>query len=78
MSPIEEEKFQYWKAEAEKIWFEKEYNHLAWFVGINYEIPRGIGYEIGRRLIANYLSTHPDKKASELYAAEANMFLPNN
>ena len=76
MSPIDEEEFQYWKAEAEKIWFNKEYNHLAWFVGINSEIPRGTGYEIGRRLIANYLSMHQDKKASELYATEAKTFLP--
>lgn len=76
ISPISEEEFIYWRSEAEKIWFNNEYDHLAWFIGLNSEIPRGTGYEIGRRLIAEYLAIHPDKKASELYSEDSKEFLP--
>jgi len=77
ITPIKEEEFLYWRSEAEKVWFNKKYNHLAWFIGLNSEIPRGTGYEIGRRLIADYLNIHSDKKASTLYATESKEFLPN-
>ncbi len=77
ISPISEEVFVYWRSEAEKIWFNNEYDHLAWFIGLNSEIPRGTGYEIGRRLIADYLRNHPGKKASELYSVVSREFLPN-
>ena len=77
ITPIPEEDFLHWRSEAEKIWFRSDYDHLAWFVGLNSEIPRGTGYEIGRRLIADYLSANLDKKASEMYSTEAKEFLPN-
>lgn len=76
ISPISEEEFLHWQSEAKKMWFNSEYDHLAWFIGLNSEIPRGTGYEIGRRLIADYLATHPDEKASGLYSTKSKEFLP--
>jgi len=74
--PVDEDLFAHWRVEAEKDWFNPEYDYLAWFIGLNSDIPRGTGYEIGRRLIGEYLDAHPGERASALYGAPAEVFLP--
>ena len=75
-TPVDEEELAFWREEAEKDWFNPDYDHLAWFIGLNSDIPRGTGYEIGRRIVREYLATHPDERPSTLYATAANEFLP--
>ena len=74
--PVDEETFAYWRSEAEKDWFNSDYDYLAWFIGLNSDIPRGTGYELGRRIIGEYLTAHPGERASKLFGAPAEQFLP--
>lgn len=73
---VDEEQLAYWMTEAEKDWFNPEYDHMAWFIGLNSNIPRGTGYQIGRRIIGDYLASHPGERPSTLYAKPAMKFLP--
>lgn len=75
-TPLPEETLAFWRAKAEQEWFHPEYDHLGWFVGLNSDIPRGTGYQIGFRLIEEYLAAHPGGCASMLYAVRADRFLP--
>ncbi len=75
-TPVGEESFAYWRSEAEKGWFNADYDYLAWFIGLNSDIPRGTGYELGRRIIGEYLGAHPGERASTLASAPAKQFLP--
>lgn len=74
--PVDEESFAYWRTEAENTWFTEEYDYLAWFIGLNSAIPRGTGYELGRRIIGEYLAAHPDERASMLFDVPSEQFLP--
>jgi uncharacterized protein YjaZ len=67
-----------WWERAEREWFASEYDYYTWFVGIGTEFPRGVGYSIGRRIVAEYLSAHPEERASTLCAAAAERFLPSS
>ncbi len=65
-----------WWAKAEKEWFNPDYDYLAWFIGLNSDIPRGTGYSIGRSIIRDYLAANPEERPSTLYGTVANKFLP--
>jgi uncharacterized protein YjaZ len=67
--------FDFWKKEAEKMWFNTEYDHLAWFIGLNSDIPRGTAYAIGFKMVGDFLKKHPSETAASLYATPADKFL---
>jgi uncharacterized protein YjaZ len=67
--------FDKWKANAEKVWFEKEFDYLEWFVGLKKIIPANTGYTIGFAMVSEYLKKHPGSSAASLYATPANVFL---
>ncbi|HRN71145.1 MAG TPA: DUF2268 domain-containing putative Zn-dependent protease, partial [Candidatus Woesebacteria bacterium] len=61
---------------AEKEFNNTDYDHSAWFYGnVELGIPRWAGYSLGFKMVKDYLAKHPDKKLSELYAAETNTFM---
>jgi uncharacterized protein YjaZ len=70
------EQFKEWRAKAEKVWFEKEFDYLEWFVGLKKTIPANAGYTIGFALVADYLRKHPKSTAASLYATPASFFVP--
>jgi uncharacterized protein YjaZ len=72
---LSEEQFKEWKAKAEKIWFNPEYDHLEWFVGLKKTIPANTGYTIGFRMVSQYLKRHPGETAASLYKTPADRFL---
>ncbi len=74
-TPMSEESLLFWRTKAEKEWFNPQYDHLGWFIGLNSEIPRGTGYELGFRIVKDYLEEHPQERASTLYAVRADNFL---
>ena len=73
---LSSEQFTEWKAKAAKVWFEKEFDYLEWFVGLKKTIPANAGYTIGFSLVADYLKKHPESTAATLYAARASALLP--
>ena len=52
---LSEEQYKLWKEKAEKIWFNREFDHLEWFVGLRKTIPKNTGYTIGFKLVSDYL-----------------------
>lgn len=72
---IPEDELAPWWSKVEKEWLEPEYDYYAWFVGYGTEIPHGVGYSIGRRIVAEYLAVHPEERPSTLYATPADEFL---
>mgnify|MGYP006308392217 FL=1 len=72
---LPDSEYFHWKNKAEKIWFKSDYDHLAWFIGLNSDIPRGTAYDIGFRIIADYLSRHQNVTAATLYDKSAKHFL---
>ena len=66
---------QNWISTASNTWNEASYDHAAWFLGRDQNIPRWTGYSIGFELVKNYLTENPDKKASKLHDEPANSFL---
>lgn len=72
---LSKEQFIEWKAKAEKMWFEEEFDHLEWFVGLKKTIPRNAGYHIGFSIVSNYLKNHPGETAASLYSIPADSFL---
>ena len=71
------EQFDRWKAVAEKMWFQKDFDYLEWFVGLKKTIPANAGYTIGFATVAEYLKNHPGSTAASLYATPAAAFLAN-
>jgi len=71
-----EQEIKKWISEAEKMWFDKEFDYYDWFVGRTK--PRNIGYAIGFRLVKDYLEQHSGETASSLYATSAERFLPHD
>jgi len=69
------EQFTEWKGKAEKIWFNPEYDHLEWFVGLKMTIPPNTGYTVGFRMVSEYLHKHPTETAASLYKTPADIFL---
>jgi uncharacterized protein YjaZ len=72
---LSKEQFDTWKANAEKIWFEKEFDYLEWFVGLRKTIPANAGYTIGFAMVTDYMREHPGSTAASLYATPASAFL---
>ncbi len=69
------EQFDEWKEKAERVWFEKQFDYLEWFVGLKKTIPASAGYTIGFAMVADYLRKHPGVTAALLYATPASAFL---
>lgn len=61
-----------WTTEAQKIWFETDFDYSDWFVGRTK--PRNIGYAIGYKMVDEYLRGHSGSLASTLYATPASAF----
>jgi uncharacterized protein YjaZ len=55
--------------------FDREFDHLEWFVGLKKTIPKNAGYTIGFKLVSDYLQKHPNETAVSLYATPADSFL---
>jgi uncharacterized protein YjaZ len=72
---LSKEQFDRWKANAEKVWFERQFDYLEWFVGLKKTIPANAGYTIGFALVGDYLRKHPGSTAASLYSAPASAFL---
>ena len=72
---LSEEQFKTWKANAEKVWFEKDFDYLEWFVGLKKTIPAHTGYTIGFAMVGDYLKKHPGSTAASVYAVPASAFL---
>jgi uncharacterized protein YjaZ len=70
------EQFEEWKAKAEKVWFDKYFDYLEWFVGLKKTIPPNTGCTIGFEIVSEYLKTHPGSTAASLYKTPASAFLP--
>jgi len=77
-TPVDEEIFAKWQKKAEEEWFNEDFDYFAWFIGLNSDIPRGTGYEIGRRIVAEYLEKYPNKKPSTLFMSPSSDFLSDN
>jgi len=60
---------------AQKEFNSKDYNHDEWFFGQNSKLPMWTGYKLGYEIVGQYLKKHPDKKASVLYDAKAEIFI---
>ena len=71
-----DEKLLRWWSRAEKTWLEPGFDHDAWFAGHGWRLPRGVGYEIGSRIVAHYLASNPEARPSTLYDTPAEVFLP--
>jgi uncharacterized protein YjaZ len=71
---LTKEEFDKWKANAEKMWFDKDFDHLEWFVGLKKTIPANTGYTIGFAMVSEYLRKHPGSTAASLYATPADSF----
>jgi uncharacterized protein YjaZ len=71
------EQFKEWKEKAEKMWFNSNFDHLEWFVGLKGTIPKNAGYTIGFRMVNDYLRKHPGETAASLYKTPADSFLVN-
>lgn len=72
---LSNEQYLEWKSKAEKIWFDKEYDYLEWFVGLKKTIPANTGYTIGFILVGDYLIAHPGERAAFLYRTPAEKFI---
>jgi uncharacterized protein YjaZ len=72
---LSKEQFYEWKAKAEKVWLEKEFDYVEWFVGLKKTIPANAGYTIGFDMVSEYLKKHPGGTAASLYATPASAFL---
>jgi len=55
--------------------FDTKYSHQDWFYGSEKRnIPRWAGYSLGFKIVDKYLRENPDKKPSNLYSADAEIF----
>ncbi len=73
---LTDEQLATWKKNAQKQWFDPNYNHSAWFFGTTTDIPRWTGYSVGFDLVDDFLSNHPDRAPSNLIDEPAKYFLP--
>lgn len=60
-------------AHGAREWNRRDYDHEAWFFGTA-DLPDGLGYSLGFRLIERFLSEHADYKASTLAGTDAQEF----
>ena len=64
-----------WMAEAEAEWFNRNYDHGAWFLGQSTTIPRWAGYSIGYELVRIFQDANPGLLAADLYDEPATSFI---
>lgn len=67
---------QEWLDTASSTWDDSPYNHEAWFLGTDPNIPRWAGYSIGFEIVKNYLIENPDRLPSTLHNEPAESFRP--
>lgn len=65
----------HWLAQARPL-FDTAYPHDVWFFGSSPAVPRWVGYTVGYRLVADYLSAHPGASATTLVNTPASTFRP--
>lgn len=70
---LPESKIRTYATLAAQDWEKADYNHEAWFFGRG-DLPRWLGYSLGFRLVGQYLSEHPDSRASKLAGTQAEDF----
>ncbi|MBT8401202.1 MAG: DUF2268 domain-containing protein [Rhodothermia bacterium] len=70
------DELEMWIAKAMEVWTTRPYDHRAWFVGTDSEIPRWTGYAIGFEIVRVYLAADSDRRASILADEPAETFLP--
>lgn len=58
---------------AAQEWESAHYNHEAWFFGSD-DLPPWLGYSLGFRLVAQFLSDHPGSRPSNLVGIDARYF----
>ena len=64
-----------WISTASSTWTNNSYDHSKWFLGASAEVPRWTGYSIGYKLVKDYLSENPTRKASDLFDEPAGSFV---
>lgn len=69
------DELQNWIETASNSW-NQSYNHSAWFLGADPNIPRWTGYSIGFEIVKNYLLSNPDRLPSNLHNESASSFEP--
>ena len=69
------DELQNWIDAAGNSW-SQPYNHGAWFLGTDPNIPRWTGYSIGFELVKNYLLNNPGRLPSNLHNEQASSFEP--
>ena len=63
-----------WIITARSTWTNNSYDHSKWFFG-TMEVPRWTGYSIGFKLVKDFISTNPTRKASDLFDEPAGSFV---
>ncbi|MBO3697065.1 DUF2268 domain-containing putative Zn-dependent protease [Roseivirga sp. E12] len=71
---LEGPQLQEWISSAKGIWNETPYNHNAWFLGTNSNIPKWTGYSIGFELVRKHLTDNPEELPSKLHDKSASSF----
>jgi hypothetical protein len=74
-SALSGEGLETWSLRARAEWFNRSYNHDAWFFGAAPPIPRWAGYTIGFELVGEFLRSHPSRRPSDLFAEPAGAFI---
>jgi uncharacterized protein YjaZ len=72
---LTKEQFEEWEEKAKKEWFNSEFDHLEWFVGLKKTVPKNAGNTIGFKMVSDYLSKHSGQTAATLYDTPADSFL---
>ncbi len=64
-----------WISNAEKVWFNDQYDYYDLFVGRTK--PKHFGYALGFYLVGKYFDRNPVETASSLYETPAESFINN-
>ena len=72
---LSDSELQSWIDTASDLW-DQPYNHGAWFLGTDPNIPRWTGYSIGFELVNDYLLNNPGESATTLNNEPATTFRP--
>lgn len=62
--------------QARRRFDDEDYDHFAWFFGTG-DLPRWLGYTLGREIVGHYLSMQEGARPSSLAGEPANAFLPS-
>lgn len=74
-SALTDDELATWRARAREQWFDRGYDHDAWFFGTGGTIPRWAGYSIGFAIVGEYLATDPSRSAAGLFDQPATAFV---